>query len=66
MKLYVLMAGSVPIDASKSKDQAMHDAWLMTEGDKYAETKVDYWVKEVTIDEEEYEVMCEPVFPHKL
>ena len=66
MKLHILMAGGVPVGASKSRDRALHDAWLMTEAEKYDETQVDYWVKEVTLDEEEYEAMCEPVSPHEV
>jgi hypothetical protein len=51
------MAGGVPIGASKSEERALYDAWLMTEAEKYDENPVEYWVKAVTLDEEEYEQM---------
>lgn len=58
MQVYILM-GNVPVCAYRSKDRALYDAWLMTEGEKYDENPITYWVKEVTMDEEDYEVMME-------
>ena len=58
MKVHVLMAGNVPVGVSKDKQRALYDAWLMTEAEKYDEAPVEYWVKTVTLDEEEYEAMA--------
>ena len=57
MNVHILMAGSVPIGASKDKQRALYDAWLMTEAEKYDENPAEYWVKTVTLDEEEFEQM---------
>ena len=59
MEVHILI-GRTTVGVYRNKERALHDAWLMTEGDKYSDDPISYWVETKTVDEEEYEALYDP------
>lgn len=51
MKVYILM-GHGPVGAYLDRGLALYDAWLMTEGERYDENPIDYYVVSVDMTED--------------